>query len=415
MRICRVAICLWAGLVGVSQQVGAIEATEVLLFSWGPVTLKPQLGLAGVYNDNLFSQATNTIADLTTVISPGFGVLVGKRSDNYLTLNYTFNQYLYAKRTDLNTSENLIDFNGNLEGERLSLRGTDRVQFLSSPLGAEKVLDIQSPDLAFSGVESNIDRTTFYDSYTLTYRTTEKTSVYAQGLHSRIDYEERALLFDLTTYSGAAGFEFQAFPKTVLFGEGYYGATSSEANPALMEQNPGYAPSQDVTFIGGALGARGNFTPKLAGVVRLGYESREIDGLTTLPTAPVVNIGLNYQYSTKTGFSLSYVRRQDISVYFQQQPYTSDVISVQATQALGSSGKWKANAGGYYALYDYTQTVDLPSRNYDVYTAYFNLAYQVQLWLTASLGYDRTSVLGGSADVTTYDVNRITLRFAIGY
>ena len=124
---------------------------------------------------------------------------------------------------------------------------------------------------------------------------------------------------------------------------------------------------------------------------------------------------MTYQYSSKTALSLNYVRRQDVSIYFEQQPYTLDVISIQATQALGAKGKWKTTLGGYYGFYDYAQTADLPHRNYDVYSAYFNLAYQVQLWLTASLGYDRTSVLEGSAGATAYDVNRITLRLSIGY
>ncbi|MCI0534678.1 MAG: hypothetical protein L0Z50_05570 [Verrucomicrobiales bacterium] len=384
------------------------------------MTLKPQLGLAEVYNDNLFAQTENKTADLTSVISPGLGVLVGKRSDDYLTLNYTFNQYIYADRTDLNTSEHLLELNANLEGKRIGLRGTDRVQLLSSPLGNERLLDVQSPDLSFAAVESNIDRTTFYDSYMLSYRTSEKTSVYGQGVRSRIDYEDRAFLFDITTYSGTGGFGFQAFPKTVLFGEGFYGTTTSEANPAVVERLTAGGRTvssigQQVTFIGGGLGARGSFTPKLAGLVRAGYEVREIEDGASLPGAPVVNLGLTYQYSPKTVFTVNYVRRQDVSVYFERQSYTSDVISVQANQSLGSKGKWKATGGGYYALYDYSPAEELPHRSYNVYTLYFSLAYQVQQWLTSSLSYERTSVLGGSTDVTAYDANRITLRFSIGY
>jgi hypothetical protein len=415
MRIHRF-IYLCIGLLGVRQPAAAIEPSDFLLFSWDPVTLKPQVALTEVYNDNLFAQPSDKTADLITMISPGLVLLVGQRSDDHLLLSYTFNQYLYADRTDLNTSEHLIDFTTNLEGDRLSLRGTDRVQFLSSPLGNQTLLEVQSSDLSFSLGEVNIDRTTFLDSYTLTYRTTEKTSIYAQGLHSRFDYEDRALLFDLTTYMGTAGFGFQAFPKTVIFGEGYYGTTTSEPNPVVVQQDPTVAGSQDVTFIGGGIGARGSFTPKITGIVKVGYEAREIeDSPRSLPSAPVVNLSLTYQYSPKTTLSLNYVRRQDVSVYFEQQSYTSDVIGVQAVQALGSKGKWRVSAGGYYALYDYSPTESLSERNYSVVSAYFNLAYQLQLWLSASLGYERTSILEGSADIVGYDVNRVTLRLSMGY
>ena len=405
----RLGLGFCAALVVLCQDVGAIEASDLLLFSWEPVTLKPQLALAEVYNDNLFSHPTRKQADLTTVISPGLIVLVGKRTDDHLSLSYTFNQYFYADRTDLDTSEHLIEFSNHLEGKRIGLRGTDRVQFLSSPVGTEtKVLDPQAVDRPFVVTEANIERLTLYDNYTLSYRTTEKTSVYAQGLHSTIDYEEGVRLTDITTYSVTGGFGFQAFPKTVVFGETYYGTTSSEPNtPALK--------LPDVTFFGGALGARGNFTPKLAGIIRAGYETRELEDGTSLPGAPIVNLGLTYQYSPKTTFSLNYIRRQDVSIYFEQQSYVSDVVSVSATQALGSKGKWRATLGGYYGLYDYTRTATLLERNYDVYVAYFTLAYQIQLWLTASLSYDRTSVLGGSREITAYDVNRVTLRLSVGY
>ncbi len=409
MRNCGFGVCLCTTLLGSCQNLNAIELSDFLLFSWDPLTLKPQVGLTEVYNDNLFYQATHKTSDLTTMISPGLALLVGKRSDDYLNLNYTFNQYFYAERTDLNTTEHLIELSSNLEGERLTLRGMDRIQFLSSPVGTEaKVLDPQAVDRPFIVTEANIDRTTFYDSYTLSYKTTAKTSIYVQGLRSAIDYERGVRLFDLTTYSATAGFGFQVFPKTVLFGEGYYGTTSSEANlPA--PKLPG------ITFMGGAIGVRGSFTPKTTGTLRLGYETREFEDGTTLPGAPVVNLGLTYQYSEKTAVALNYVRRQDVSIYFEQQSYTTDVVSLQATQTLGSKRKWKATVGGYYGLYDFARTSRVPNRNYDVYSAYFSLAYQIQLWLTASLNYDRTSVLGASADVTAYDVNRITLRLSIGY
>ena len=121
-----------------------------------------------------------------------------------------------------------------------------------------------------------------------------------------------------------------------------------------------------------------------------------------------------YHYSTKTALTLDYVRRQDLSIYYGQQSYVSDVASLQISQTLASKGKWRATLGGYYGLYDYSQTAGLVKVHYDIYSMYFALAYQIQLWLTASLGYDRTSVTG-SAGVTTYDVNKVTLRVAVGY
>ena len=399
-------------LVAVSsihRRAGALEPDDFLLFSWEPVTVKPQLALAEVHNDNLFYRPANKVSDWTTTLSPGLAILVGKRSDDFLTFNYTFNRYVYAERRDLDSSEHLFEFGSNLDGQHLSLRGTDRVQFLSSPVGNEsKVLDPQAVDRPVFVTEANIDRTTFYDSYMLSYRPAEKAGVYLRGTHSAIDYETGVRLFDYRALSLAGGFAYQAFPKATLFGEGYFGNTTSQPNLP--------APSlPSIPFFGGAVGARGTFTPKITGTVQVGIEVRDFKSGPSLPPAPVANLGLSYRLSEKTTLSLNYVRRQDVSVYYQQQSYTSDVISLQASQALGSKGKWRATLGGYYAMYNYDTTTFLGQRDYDVYTINFSLAYQIQLWLTASLGLDRTSVLEGGAGTGSYDVNRMTLRLAIGY
>src|SRR5207244_7801152 len=145
------------------------------------------------------------------------------------------------------------------------------------------ILDPQAVDRPFVVTEENIDRTTFYDNYTLAYKFGEKTSAYVQGLYSAIDYESGVRLLDLTAYSGTGGFAYQVFPKTVVFGEGYYRVTATAPNlpgPKLPE----------VSFVGGAFGARGNFTPKIVGTLRVGYETRTFANQTAAPSSPVVNL-----------------------------------------------------------------------------------------------------------------------------
>jgi hypothetical protein len=188
-----------------------------------------------------------------------------------------------------------------------------------------------------------------------------------------------------------------------------YGMTTTAPNipsPALA----------DLTFLGAGLGVRGALTPKLTGQARIGYEVREFAGRNSSFDSPVVSIALGYAVSEKTSTSLNYSRRQDVSLYAGEQLYTSDVVGAQISQAIGSNGKWRATLGGYYGIYDYPASGSVQQqRGYDVYTVNFSVAYQIQLWLSASLGYDRTSVIAATSGSSDYDVNRLTFRLSVGY
>jgi len=404
------AVGFLACLVCNFRNVQAIEADDLLLFNWGSLTIEPQLSIEEEYHDNIFYQSRNQETDLISTLSPGVTLLWGRRSENHIILDYALSQHFYAERTDLDDDEHLIELNTLFEGDRLSLTGRDRIQILSSPIGGEtRILDPETGDRPLTGEGENIERLTIYDNYTLRYNVSEKTGLYARGTHNSYDFERGVRFFDVQTFSGAAGFAHKPFAKIDFFGEVVYGRTSSSPNTP----SPDFA---DLTFIGGGAGARGSFTSKIDGTLRLGYEAREYEDGSGKSSSPVVNLALNYRYSTKTSVALNYYRRQDVSVQFEQQSYAADVVSLQLTQALGRQGKWRASLGGYYARYDYEPSAFNPrDRDYNRYSINFSLAYQIQLWLSTSLGFERSQFIGGSSTVSSYDVNRATLRVSVGY
>ena len=410
MRNCHRHLCIGATLCFSAAQSSAFEMKDALLFSWDPVTIKPQMAVTQTFNDNIFyRESGRQTGDLVTTLSPGVAILIGKRVDDYLTLRYTLRDYIYVDRTDLNTMEHSLELESKIDGNRLTLHGTDRLQFLSSPTGTDiKALDVQAGDAPVFIQEANIKRMSLYDNYTLTYKTGERSQIYVSGLLSMTDYEQDVRLLDFTTFAGTGGFGWIASQKSLLFGEAYYGATTTAANLPAPDY-PG------VTFMGGALGIRGRFTTKLGGVVRAGYETRKFDDGQSIPGSPVASVGITYDFSSKTSSSLNFVRRQDLSVYSGQQAYTANVVSLQASQKIGTSGKWRASAGSTLGMYDYDQSGLNRKISYEVLTANFALAYQPMLWLTAALSYDLSSVIGGEGGITKYDVNRISLHVGVGY
>lgn len=431
-----VAGCLSTAL----SRLAAIEPVDILVFSKDPVMLRPRVAVSETFNDNIFSQLRGT-SDLITTLSPGLNLQVGRTGFNTISLDYALNANFYADRTDLNAGEHSFDLRTRLQGSRLILNGTDRVQLLSSPVGLIEVFtsvpsgpatppvgggeggapgvggettgspaigDTSGPPRAgevLTTEERNVDRMVFADAYSLGYRIGEKTGAYLQGAHSTTDYESGIRnLYDINTLRATVGFGYQAFPKTSFFGELYYGQTATTPN-FDAPKNP------HVSFIGGFLGVRGQFTEKLSGVAKAGYESREFSDNSPTPSAPVVNVSLNHRLSQKTSITLDYTRLNEVSIQFARESYTADVVSAQLSQMLGSNGKWRASLGGSYNRFEY----EGGSTPYNRYSANFNLAYQVQLWLSASLGYSYDRIEYVAVGSSGYDINRVTLGLAVGY
>lgn len=387
----------------------ALEPEEILILKTGPLSFRPQMSLSEQYIDNIFYQENEEVSDFITVVSPGLKLQLGRLDHNYIQVDYSYDHRFYVDNSELNAGQHTVDLSNQFQFERLKLVGSDRVQLLSNPLSGvvERIIDTNG---VATFVRGNVDRLSFNDDYTLSYDVGEKTSVYLRASHFNVDYQQGIALYDLQRVSGTAGFGYRAFPKTVVFGEIYYGQTSTDPNDPVLISNP------DLRFVGGYAGVRGNFTPKLSGMAKAGYEAREFSDSSEAPSEPVVDLSLSYQFSPKRMVALTYSRQNSVSVQYSRQTYTADTLGAQLVQVLGPSRKWQATVRGSYSLYEYDLNSQPSGRvQYDYFRGSFSLAYQIQRWLTASCGYDFEHVSGDTQAVIDYSVNRVSLRLAIGY
>ena len=372
----------------------AVDATSLLVYSVGPLHVKPQLSLSERYDDNIFYRAGNAVEDdFVTVVSPGVNFQLGRRDANYILFDYQFDQLFYLQHSGQNSGDHVFSLNSNLAWKRLTVEGADRVQFLSGILGGTDNLG------------RRVDRRTYYDNYTIGYALTEKTGIYVAGLFDAVDYEKGTPLYDSNTLRGTGGFAFQVTPKSRLFGEVYYGQAAIDPNGAAVK-----GPHQE--FLGGFLGARGEFTSRLTGRVKAGYEVREFSDRTPAPSAPVVEASLEQRFSDKTSLTLAYTRRNTVSVQVARLSYTADSVSGQLTQVLSSDGKLVGTIGGSFENDDYEE-IGGPVRHNVWYRASAAVNYSIQLWLKAGLIYEFESY--HSNQVIDYDVNRVSLRVSVGY
>ncbi|MGV3774030.1 MAG: outer membrane beta-barrel protein [Verrucomicrobiales bacterium] len=375
----------------------ALEASDVLLFSKGPVTLRPHLEVSETFNDNIYYLDRNKESDFISVISPGLDFQFGRTDLNYFNLKYRFEHSIYADNSELDADQHRFALGSHFEQPRWSITGEDRIEFLSNVLGGGISLRGQK-----------VDRTVFYDNYQFYYNASERTGVYLEGLHSTTDFDEDVPLLDSNTLMGTAGFEYKAFSRTGFFGEIYYGQTATDPNVGTIK--PPHA-----SFIGGFLGVRGNFTEKLSGSAKAGYESRSFSDNTPGGDLPVVQISLTEKFTDRNSLSLTYQRKQEVSVQFERAAYTSDTVALGYMQQLDNVGKLKGNVSVSYGMHDYDPTSYFNERTDHLVGAGINLTYAFRIWLNANLGYNYELLRSNIPAILDYDVNRVSLGISIGY
>jgi hypothetical protein len=383
----------------VPVQSRALEATDVLLFSKGSVSLRPQLDLVETFNDNVFYGDDEIIkreSDFITGVSPGFDLLIGDNPENTIKLSYAYDRFQYAIHPDLNADQHRAALSDHFEYHRFTIVGTDRVELLTSVLGSGY------------GVLGNVTRLVNFHNYNVQYAISEKTAVYLEGQYSAYDYKSgfQSELFDSDTLIGTAGFSFKALPKTSFFGEIYYGQTAT--TPNLGSGKPPHA-----EFVGGFVGAKGDFTAHLTGTVKAGYEVRTFSDNGPGVNAPVVSASLEQRFTEKTALSLNYNRRPDVSVQFSRTSYVRDSVDLNLSQILGESGRLRGSLIGGFDNIAYDETIN--NRQDRILRVGANLNYQIRRWASAGLAYDFEHFSSDSIGVIDYDVNRVTLMLAIGF
>lgn len=393
----------------------AFQASDVLSYSTGPVTLRPGVVLAERYDDNILfrQEGPDKKSDFITTLSPNLTLMLGHKvsqnpwvdnaeaSPNYLTMSYTLDENVYAKTATLNYEDHSFDMNTQYVTSRIQVLGVDRIQFLNGVVGGYENLGYRSARIAY------------YDNYKFGYNLTEKTSAYVVGNYTASDYEKGTPLLDYNSWRGTLGFMWRALPKTGFFGEVYYGQTAQNPNSATIPKGP------HLTSVGGYLGMTRTIATKLEGTIKAGLEERSFAGSAESSITPVVEGSLSYRFTEKTSMDLKYSRASNVSVQQVNVAYTSDTINANVYQVLTPSHKLRANAGCSFRMSGYESASSYNNRSDTWISFNAGLTYYMRPWMTTSLGYqyEQFSIDFAQpyANVIDYNASRIILRLAIGY
>ena len=401
----------------------AVEPEDILAPTLGPMVILPHASLSGTYDDNVFylSDEQGTIDDFVTSLSPGVSLQYGQNilDANFIGIDYTLTQNWYAENSEISSDNHAVTFAINYQKEgKFRLSGTDSIRIANS------ILSGRERSNSFDKGKRLIERTYFNDQYRFDYTFSPKTSLYSSLGYNASDYAEEPhyyytdvfggktpySLYDVSSWRGALGFGWQAFPKVKLIGGGFYGRTSVERNLSRMPVLP------DSDFGGFFIEADGDFGEKLTGRLRGGYQVRQFDHLASTTSSdsngmPVFQAALEYQFTPKRKAELTYTREGRVSVESPDWAYAADLISVNVTQEIGTEDNLFANGGITYELDDYDMN---DGRQYQWIRANAGLTYHFNRWSKAQATYSFDMFDSNKGNID-YNVNRVMLSLSVGY
>ena len=382
------------------SQASAVEPEDVFTFSAGPVKLRTSANLSESYEDNIFFSDSNEEGDFITTISPAVVGVWGDEEQDYIRFSYGYSKLLYTDNSQANADIHAASLSHNFERTRTSLSGQIGYQNLTTVLTGSQILNRQS---------TNVERDIWTLGEQLEYRVGEKTYVAGGVRFNETDFEEGVSILDTKETRGTLRFGYQYSEKTRLFGEMFRGKGRTTSNSARLD-------GPESTVMGGYLGARGDFTTKLSGSVRLGYETRDFEDGSNAPSSPGADIELSYKASAKNITTLSYSRGTRLSVQAANASFLEDAVSLRMNQFLGEGGRIVATGGVRYSQRNFDDSAGgFAGRTDDVVGADIGLVYNFSIWLRGVMNYSFSSIDSSDSRVLNYTANKVTVGLSVGY
>lgn len=385
------------------------DAEKYLVYSYGQLSLRPQLEVAETYDSNIFYAENDEVDDFIFSLRPGVSLVYGQKSDNFFSLRYTLDSSWYAERDDLNNLGHLFAHQSRIRLSRWSIQGSDSLAVTRALLGGN-----------FSYIQKRIGLVSLTDSWRADYEVSPKLFVGGKFGFEMVDYDAADLgqsnLYDYMGYTFGARMGYRPSDKIVVFPEASFGQSFLETNNPLAPKAP------DVDLYSFGLGAEGDFTPKLTGTVIGGYEIREYSDDSDIPNGWVMDFQLRWQMRPKTSISAGYRQFIQLSREARAIPMTAHRASTALVQEFGTKGKWTAAVDAYYQFNDYQGDFIDPgpprvpvARTDEFIGAGARASYRWQPWLTATASYEFRHYSDNLTAVPDYDLHRISLRLAAGY
>ena len=398
----------------VPSAVGEWDSEKYLVYSFGQLSLRPQLEVGETYDSNVFYSEKDEVSDFILSVRPGLSLFYGQKTENFISIRYTMDAAIYAERDDLDNLGHNFSHQSRFRLARWTLQGSDSFSITKTLLGGN-----------FSYVQKRIGLVSLTDLWRADYEISQRLVVGAKVGFDLVDYDaldlDQRFIYDYMGYNVGARVGYLPSDKIVVYPEFTFGQSFLEGNDSSMPKAP------DVDTYSIAAGAEGEFSPKLTGTISGGYEMRQYSDSSDIPNGWVADFQLRWQVRAKTTISGGYRHFIQLSREARAIPYTAHRPTASVVQELGTKGQWTVAADAYYQFNDYQgefpdRDIEVPNSpveyimRTDEFLGFgFRAIWRWQPWLTFSGTYDFRKYADNMESIPDYDLHRFSIRASAGY
>ena len=255
-------------------------------------------------------------------------------------------------------------------------------------------------------VTTPTDRRETSHSYRIALRSLPKLSATFAGSVDGTNFEDGSVLFDDRNWRAVIGADYHYSDKVDFIAEGFIGKARAEAN------RPG-VDGAEADSIGGFIGIAGNFTTKLEGSARVGFESLDFSNGTDPADGITTAIQFAYKPNFRREISAGFRRNYGFAIQSSGAGQASNAFDFQFRQLVGSGRVFWWDSSVRYIDSSFTGALD--GRSDSLLSVSSGLSYYFREWLAArvALGYDKFDSNG--AGIVDYSQYRLTVGVTAGY
>ncbi|MFI5394724.1 MAG: outer membrane beta-barrel protein [Candidatus Binatia bacterium] len=339
----------------------------------GPVRVHPFLGVAELYDDNLFLQPTDKKDDFITVLSPGltFHLPLGRHD---FTIGYRADFLEFARFSQENTvrHDGKVGLRGKYPGGLSWYAQDEALRTNERPNTEQDPLIERTQNNAAVGTEYAFANrwAAGVDYYNTIYDYGNQQPLPDGTLRdygTQLNRMEQLVTTDLY---------YLVQPKTALLVEYGYGKINFSSDATAADR--------DSTVHLGRAGVRGEITSKLTALVKLGYQTLDFDNHTRKNFEGfVASVDLVYLPAERTKIDLLIDRSTPVASFISQGDafFVSNSVTLTIQQVLRN--RMRGFVSGTFANNSYEQS----ARSDDYYAGAVGLNYQIEEYLGVSAAY----------------------------
>lgn len=374
------------------------DSDRWLVYEVGPAVILPNIGVSSFYDsDVLLGTTPNEQSDFIISTRPEMKIQFGAEDINYLNIQYAPNYLKYFDTDFLTRVDHQFGLNLKIERPKTTITGSSAGSKLGGFIG-----QFQN----FATVPT--DRITHNHNYRILQNISGKTSGSLAFSYGVQDFEQGSPIIDTTDWRVTGGGVFNYTEKMDLLAEVFYGQSTPGSN------RPGVNAGPSASRVGFFVGSEAEFTPKLNGSVRVGYQDFSVDNSSVSQSSIVVRSDLTYAINAMSQLSLNLNRgaQQNIQAATAITQFTD--VGVTYAQMLDTSGRWGMNSSVRYRFSSF-EGAPFTGREDNFFTISGGVNYLANDWFRAGLTYSYTDFSSSVVGLPSYGVHRVGLEFVIGY